>query len=295
MTGRRVLLGLIGANIQRSLSPALHEHACSAAGMHGYYHLMDLDRLPGRRLEDLFDAVRNAGFQGVNITFPCKEAILPLLHQVSDEADEIGAVNTVTIGADGRTVGYNTDRVGFRRSFEETLGRAAIAGKTAALIGAGGAGRAVAYALMDLGARCVLVHDREASRAELLVAQLTAHFGHGRSGLTDASPAALAEADGLINATPLGMQGFPGSPIAPDALRVAHWVADIIYSPLETQLIKAARLAGAEVLTGGGMCVHQAVEAFRLFTGISASAPHMHEMFARALAIRDGSAPPKSS
>ena len=292
MTGRRVLLGLIGANIQKSLSPVLHESACAAAGMHGYYHLMDLDHLPGRRLEDLIDAVRDAGFQGVNITFPCKEAILPLLHAVSDEAREIGAVNTVTVGADGRTVGYNTDRVGFRRSFEETLGRAAIAGKTAVLIGAGGAGRAVAYALMDLGAGCVLVHDREATRAELLVAQLNADFGRGRSGFTDASPAALAEADGVINATPIGMQGFPGLPILPDALRAAHWVADIIYSPLETELIKAARLAGAKVLTGGGMCVHQAAEAFRLFTGVAASAPHIHDVFARALAIRDGTITP---
>ena len=132
MTGRRVLLGLIGANIQNSLSPVLHENACAAAGIHGYYHLMDLDHLPGRRLEELIDAARNAGFQGVNVTFPCKEAVLPLLDDVTDEARQIGAVNTVTIGADGRLVGYNTDRTGFRLSFEETLGRAAIAGKTAA-------------------------------------------------------------------------------------------------------------------------------------------------------------------
>jgi shikimate dehydrogenase len=290
MTGRRVLLGLIGAHIQNSLAPALHEDACAAAGIHGYYHLMDLERLPGRRLEDVLDAVRNAGFQGVNVTFPCKEAVLPLLHDVSDEARQIGAVNTVTIGADGRTVGYNTDRIGFRLSFEEALGRAAIAGKTAALIGAGGAGRAVAYALMDLDAACVLVHDRDAHRAEMLVAQLAEHFGPARSRVTDGSAAALADAAGLVNATPIGMLGFPGSPIAVDALPAKQWVADVIYSPLETELIKAARLAGARVLTGGGMCVHQAAEAFRLFTGLTASAPHMHEQFARALAIRDGAA-----
>ena len=141
-----------------------------------------------------------------------------------------------------------------------------------------------------MGAGRVLVHDRDASRANLLVTHLAENFGHGRSRLTDASPAALADAAGLVNATPTGMLGFPGSPISSEALQAKLWVADIIYTPLETELIKAARLAGAQVLTGGGMCVHQAAEAFRLFTGVAASAPHMHEVFARALAIRDGSA-----
>src|SRR6185312_3941001 len=95
MNARRVLIGLIGANIQGSLSPALQEDACAAAGLRGYYHLMDLDKLPGRRLPDLVSAVRSAGFRGVNVTFPCKEAVIPLLDEVSAEARQIGAVNTV--------------------------------------------------------------------------------------------------------------------------------------------------------------------------------------------------------
>jgi shikimate dehydrogenase len=292
MTGRRVLLGLIGANVQKSLSPVLHERACAAAGMHGYYHLMDLDRLPGRSIEAVLSAVRNAGFQGVNVTFPCKEAVLPLLDEVSAEARQIGAVNTVTIDAAGRTAGYNTDRIGFRRSVEETLGQAAVAGQTVVLVGAGGAGRAVAYALLDLGAATVLVHDRDTARASLLAAELDSHFGQGRSRLTDAAPPVLAAASGLVNATPVGMAGFPGMPISQEGLRPTHWVADVIYSPLETELIQAARAAGARVLTGGGMCVHQAAEAFRLFTGISASVPQMRDVFARALADRDGTTPP---
>src|SRR5207302_8989350 len=152
MSGRRSLVGLIGANIMSSLSPALQEDAFAAAGIRGTYHLMDLDRLPGRRLEHLMAAVKAAGFDGINVTFPCKTAVLPLLEEVSADARQIGAVNCVTIANDGRTVGYNTDRIGFRRNFEDGLGRACIEGKTAVLVGAGGAGRAVAFALMDLGA-----------------------------------------------------------------------------------------------------------------------------------------------
>ena len=152
---KRMLLGLIGANIQKSLSPALQEDACAAPACDGHYHLMDLDTLPGRSLEDLLDAVRAAGFAGVNVTYPCKEAVLPLLDEVSAEAREIGAVNTVTIDREGRTSGYNTDRIGFRRAFEDAFGRDAVEGKTALLIGAGGAGRPLpSRCSISVSARC---------------------------------------------------------------------------------------------------------------------------------------------
>src|SRR5262249_42277589 len=128
------------------------------------------------RLGDLVAAVRAAGFAGLNVTYPCKEEVLPLLDEVMLEAREIGAVNTVTIAPDGRTLGHNTDRIGFRRGFEESFGHAAIADKTAALIGAGGAGRAVAFALLDLDAACILVHDKDKARAAALVADLGKHY-----------------------------------------------------------------------------------------------------------------------
>ena len=153
MSDRKVLVGLIGANIMKSLSPALHVDAFAAAGIDGYYHLMDVDHLPGRRLPQLLDAVKTAGFAGTNVTFPFKQDVLALLDEVDREAAQIGAVNTVTIAPDGRTTGYNTDRRGFRRSFEEGLGRARAEAATVVLIGAGGAGRAVAFALMDLRRR----------------------------------------------------------------------------------------------------------------------------------------------
>lgn len=282
---KRALVGLIGANIQKSLSPVLHEDAFAAAGIRGHYHLMDLDRLPGRTLADVLGAARAAGFAGVNVTYPCKEAVLPLLDEISPEAREIGAVNTVTIDARGRMTGYNTDRFGFRASFEETLGRAAVARKSVVVVGAGGAGRAVAFALFDLGAAAVLVRDQDGSRAAALARDLVVNFGPGRARAIDAP--ALAEAAGAVNATPVGMIGFPGLPLPPEAIAPRHFVADVVYTPLETALIRAARARGARVLTGGGMCVFQAAEAFRLFTGIEPDAARMRRLFDEIVAVRD--------
>jgi shikimate dehydrogenase len=287
MFNRQALIGLIGANIMKSLAPALHIDAFAAAGITGHYQLMDVDRLPGRTLKNLLDAVKTAGFLGVNITFPFKQDVIPLLDSLSPDARQIGAVNTVTIGPDGGTVGYNTDRSGFRLSFEDGPGRAAAEGKTAVLVGAGGAGSAVGFALMDLGLKTLIVHDMDAARAAALAADVSKHFGEGRGraaiNLTDD----IAAADGVANATPIGMSGFPGNPVPVEALRAGHWVADVIYSPIETELIQAARSKGARTVTGGGMCVYQAVDAFRLFTGITPDAARMHRVFATALEARD--------
>lgn len=287
MSAAATLVGLIGANIMKSLSPALHEDAFAAAGLRGHYHLLDLQRLPGRTLKDLLAAVTNAGFAGVNVTFPCKEAIMPLLDEISADARQIGAVNTVTVSDHGRTVGYNTDRIGFRRSFKEGLGRASVEGKTAVLVGAGGAGRAVACALMDLGAETVIVHDTDVARASAMVADFMLLFGAGRFRLSNDLLKSVAAAAGIVNATPVGMMGFAGSPVPAGAITASHWVADIIYSPIETELIKAAQRKGARVLTGGGMCVHQAAEAFALFTQITPDVARMHRIFAGALVARD--------
>ena len=284
---RSVLVGLIGANIQKSLSPALFDDVCAAAGLSGHYHLMDVDLLAGRRLEDLLGAARTAGFAGVNVTYPFKEAVSALLDEVSAEARQIGAVNTVTIGRDGATRGYNTDRIGFRRAVEEQLGRASVDGKTAVLVGAGGAGRAVAFALFDLGLATLLVSDKNAAQAAGLVAALVSQFGAGRCRIETDPAAALSGAAGLVNATPVGMTGIPGLPIATGTIGAHHWVADVIYTPLETDLLKAARARGARTMGGAGMCVHQAAEAFRLFTGFTPDVGRLHEAFAKAAVRRD--------
>jgi shikimate dehydrogenase len=287
----RLLVGLIGANIQGSLSPALHEDAFAAAGITGHYHLMDIDHRPGRRLDDLLSAVRTAGFAGVNITYPCKEAALALVDVVSPEAIQIGAINTVTFDRHGRATGHNTDRIGFRRSFEETLGRTdAVKGRKVLLVGAGGAGRSAAFALLDLGAECLLVHDKDGARAEDLVAGLVTQFKRPCGLAAPDVATALSHVAGVVNATPVGMLGNPGNPVPMERVERRHWVVDVIYTPLETELIRAAREKGARVLGGGGMCVHQASEAFRLFTGLAPDVARMRRTFMTAASARDRTA-----
>jgi shikimate dehydrogenase len=287
MTRRRILFGLIGRNIQGSLSPALFTDAFAAAGIDGYYHLLDADRLPGRRLPQLFDAIKTAGFAGANITYPFKQDIIPLLDAVDPDAAQVGAINTVAIAPDGRTTGYNFDRHGWRNSFAESLGANSTKGATVVQVGAGGAGRAVAFALMDLGVAAVILHDIDKARADALAADVAKHYGASRCRVTESLERDIAAADGVVNATQTGMTGFPGNPIPVSALKPTHWAADVIYTPAETEFLKAAAGKGARVLGGGGMCVHQAAEAFRLLTGVAPDIARLHRAFANGLAARD--------
>jgi shikimate dehydrogenase len=287
MTARRVLIGLIGANITKSLSPALHADAFGAAGIDGYYHLMDVERLPGRGLRQLLEAVKTIGFAGVNVTFPFKQEVIALLDDLDREAAQIGAVNTVAISSDGRTTGYNTDRSAFRRNFESGLGQSSAKGATVVLVGAGGAGRAVAFALMDLGVADLAIYDRNVEQAKSLIRDLAMHYEGSCGRPVEDLAREVARADGVINATPVGMLGHPGNPVPSAALTPDHWAADVIYTPLETEFIKSAAGQGSRVLTGGGMCVYQAVEAFRLFAGVAPDVERMHQTFARALAARE--------
>jgi shikimate dehydrogenase len=282
-----MLLGLIGANIQGSISPALFADAFAAAGIDGFYHLMDVDCLRERRLPDLIAALKAAGFAGANITYPFKQEIMALLDAVDPEAAQVGAVNTVVIAPDGRTTGYNFDRRGWRGSFEESLGRASARGATVVQIGAGGAGRAVAFALMDLGVGTLVIHDLDAVRAHALKVDLSSHSGAPRCRVSEDLERDIAAADGIVNATQVGMRGFPGNPVPVRALSATHWAADVIYTPLQTEFLEAAAAKGARVLNGGGMCVHQAVAAFRLFSGTEPDVARLHRIFAEAVAARE--------
>jgi shikimate dehydrogenase len=284
---RRLLVGLFGKNIQGSLSPVLFADAFAAAGIDGYYHLMDVDLMPGRTLRQLLDAIRTSGFAGANVTYPFKQDIIPLLDAVDPAAAQVGAVNTIAIAADGRATGFNFDRPGWRSSFIEKFGGDAARGKTAVQIGAGGAGRAVAFALMDLGIGVLVLHDLDAARAAALQADLARHYGAARCRLSDDLEREIAAADGVVNATQTGMTGFAGNPVPVAALKPEHWAADVIYTPLETAFLKAAAAKGARTLNGSGMCVHQAVEAFALLAGIKPDAARLYRAFARGLAARD--------
>lgn len=285
--GSRMLVGLIGTNIQKSLAPALHEDAFAAAGIAGHYHLMDVSTLQGRRLEDLLAAARTAGFAGVNITHPFKEAVIPLLDAVATEATEIGAVNTVVFDKSGRTTGHNTDCWGFRQAFIEALGEEAVRGKPVLLLGAGGAGRAVAVALMALGASTVRIYDQDQARATSLCADLIMRFGADRCELLTDPETAAEQVAGIVNATSVGMTGYPGLPLPARLIQKHHFVADVIYTPIDTKFVLAAQKKGCRTMNGGGMCVHQAVDAFRHFTGLMADVTRMKRTFKTACAARD--------
>ena len=287
MSNRRMLLGLVGANIMGSLSPPLFGAAFAAAGIDGFYHLMDVDRLPGRRLPQLIDAVKAAGFAGCNITFPFKQEVIALLDEIDPEAAQVGAINTVAIAPDGRTKGYNFDRRGWRNSFAESIGPDSAKGATVVLVGAGGAGRAVAFALMDLDVALVIIHDQDGARAKALCADLAKHYGASRCRVATDLGREIAAADGVVNATQIGMRGFPGNPVPASALKSSHWAADVIYTPVDTEFLKAAAAKGARTLNGGGMCVHQAAVALRFFTGIEPDIARLHRTFATALAARE--------
>ena len=278
-----VLVGLIGAGIGASRSPALHEREGAAQGLRLIYRLIDLDTLGlgADSLPELLMAAERMGFAGVNITFPCKQSVLQHLHELSPEAEALGAVNTVVLRG-GRRIGHNTDCTGFAEGFRRGL--PGVARKRVVQLGAGGAGAAVAHALLAEGVGRLALHDVEPGRAATLAAQLCDGFGPGRAVPVSSLEAELPEAEGLVNCTPVGMAKLPGLPLPRELLHPRLWVAEIVYFPLETALLAEARRIGCQVLDGGDMAVFQAVGAFRHFTGITPDARRMLAHFAEMAA-----------
>lgn len=273
-----VLVGLIGSGIQKSLSPAMHESEGRAAGLDYCYQLIDLDVL-GKQVDalpDLINECESKGYVGLNITHPCKQAVLRYLTELSADARVLGAVNTVVL-RDGKRIGYNTDWSGFLESFRRGLPGAEL--RQVVQLGAGGAGAATAYAAFTLGVQRLAIHDIDHARASQLADKLNAHFGGSRAVAVTDLESSMSEADGLIHATPTGMAKHPGLALPAELLRPTMWVAEIVYFPIETELLRAAKTAGCRTLDGIGMAVFQAAGAFRLFTGIHANAERMGQQF----------------
>jgi shikimate dehydrogenase len=279
---KKVLLGLVGAGIQRSMSPALHEEEGRHHGLRVHYQLIDLDAagVGLEALPELMRAARIMGFAGLNVTYPCKQAVIPLLDSLSEEARAIGAVNTVVREGD-RLVGYNTDGPGWSWGFRRALPGADLS--RVVLLGAGGAGSACADAVLRLGARHLVIVDQEPARAGALAERLSRHFPERVSAAGDAA-AGLRGATGLIQATPVGMAAHPGMPLPEGLLRPELWVSEIVYVPLETPLLKAARRIGCRTADGGHMNVGQAVGGFKLFTGRDADPARMDSHFRQLVA-----------
>jgi shikimate dehydrogenase len=258
--------GLIGKDILASRSPWLHEEEARALGMQLTYELFDFAalELPDGELGPLLLRLRVQGFCGVNVTHPFKQQEMAHLDEIEPAALLVGAVNTVAMRS-GRLVGHNTDMPGFRDSFARSLPAASLT--RIVQLGAGGAGAAVACALLSLGARRLEIIDIRAERARELAARLRERFPRAEIVGVALEMLELAHCSGLVNTTPIGMTAHPGTPVDPRRLDPSMWVVDIVYFPLETKLLQQARELGCRTLNGSGMVVAQAALAFEILTG----------------------------
>ncbi|WP_244827471.1 shikimate dehydrogenase [Caballeronia sp. TF1N1] len=275
---RSYLVGLIGSGIGGSLTPAMHEEEGGKLGLNYVYRRIDLQALAlePSALPDLLDAAERMGFDGLNITYPCKQSVIPLLDDLDPDARALGAVNTVVF-RDGKRIGYNTDWSGFARAFERGL--PGVPMDRVVQLGAGGAGAAVAHAALTMGARSLTLFDSDDARAAALASELAARFPDREVKSGGDLRDVLQMANGLIHATPTGMAKLPGLPLPAEFLHKDLWVAEIVYFPLETELLKAARALGCRTVSGGGMAVCQAVDALRIFTGLEPDAERMFAHF----------------
>lgn len=285
-TGRPVasiLCGLIGSGIAGSRSPQMHEGEARALGLPMVYRILDGEVMgyDAAGLPRLIPMLGAMGFDGINVTHPFKQDVMPLLDSLSPAAQALGAVNTILF-EDGRTYGDNTDWSGYRAHFLAGLGQQKRA--HVAMIGAGGAAAAVGYAHLDLGATHLTLFDPAQDRAKALADRLAALFPAAQVTAAATAQAAISDADGVVQTSPIGMLSHPGLPFDPDLLTADQWVSDIIYFPLQTVLLAAAQAKGCATLTGGGMAVMQAAHAFALFTGTEPDSARMLRDFDRASA-----------
>ena len=276
---KKLLTGLIGAPIAHSASPAMHERAAEALGLRGHYQLIEVAGADAAGLAMMLEGVPRLGFAGVNVTFPYKEAVVPLLDELAPAAATMAAVNTV-VARDGRLIGHNTDTTGFARAVAPLL---APSGNAVAVIGTGGVGKAIAFALASLKVTDLRIFDSEPARAEKLAALLAKHGG---ARVATSVEDALRGATGLVNGTPVGMLPNRDTPVPTSLLRENLWVGDAVYSPLITPLLAAAQAKGARIMTGRELAIYQAADAFELFTGLAPSTEVMGEAFDEVMAAR---------
>ena len=270
--------GLVGRSILSSRSPWLHEQEARAQGLSLTYELFDFNEqgLADEALPALLRNLAGQGFAGVNITYPFKQQVMPVLDELSPSATLVGAVNTVAM-RDGRLIGHNTDMDGFRDSLEHGLPN--VPKEHVLLLGAGGAGSAVASALLSLDVQLLSICDADMPRAEALAAYLATLFGPDRVTAIAKKKLATKSVDGIVNATPMGMAAHPGLPLDSDLIFPTHWVADIVYFPIETAFLKTAREKGCKALDGSGMVIAQAALAFEIITNRKADQARMRRSF----------------
>jgi shikimate dehydrogenase len=260
-----IRLGLIGDNIALSQSPRLHRIAGEQCGRAVTYDRL-VPRELGKTFDEVFDDCARGGYHGINVTYPYKEIAARKVKIEDDLVRSIGAVNTVLF-KDGGALGFNTDYSGFAAAYRRTRGD--VPPGSTCLIGAGGVGRAIAFSLVALGVEDLRIADRDLAKAESLAVALKA----AKPGLhirTGADAAALARgAEGLVNGTPVGMDGYPGTPLPRTAMGGALWAFDAVYTPVDTQFLRDATAEGLTAVSGYELFLGQGFDAWSIFTGLT--------------------------
>lgn len=275
----RYRVALLGNGIKPSLSPALHMAEARHLGLDYEYRIVDLIDHPDVDLGAELARLEDAGFDAANVTHPFKQSVLEHVERLSPTVRRVGSANLVLFG-DHRTA-HNTDCTGFRAALEDFLGDRGTGG-TVLQIGAGGAGLATASALIDMGFGRIVVHDVVPAAVEAMIDRFarTTRLLSADGALDDLLP----RVDGVVHVTPVGMAEHPGVAFDVDRLGPGAWVAEVVYRPLETELVRRARARGLATLDGGGMAVGQAVESLRLITGLEPDVDRMHAHFSRLVA-----------
>lgn len=281
MTTPSYLMGLIGEGVRPSLTPPMHEQEATAHDLRFVYRPIDLLELnlPGTAVGELLAAGVQLGFNAFNITHPCKQLVLEHLDDMDPAARRLGACNTVLI-EDGKLTGHNTDRSGFASGLAMELPDADL--HDVVLLGAGGAGSAVADALVGAGTQRLSIIDPQPERVTALADQLQEAKPAGstveiRIGTPEQAQQWIPQATGLVNASPIGMFSHPGFPVDPSVLHAGLWVADIVYRPAVTALIEHATALGCAVMPGKAMAVGQAADTFELVTGLVPDRTRMYD------------------
>jgi shikimate dehydrogenase len=280
MTDASYLTGLLGRDLQGSLSPSLHNEGFRALGVSGLYQPVDFGarNLQDTDLAEVLASLVRLGFAGSNVTHPFKTAIIPLLDDVSDDAARLGAVNTVVI-REGKTTGHNTDWLGFAAQIEALVAMSNDVNGPALVLGAGGAGRAVIYALLQKGIGPVFIHDLNTAQAQATLD----HFDDDHLQIVRNIESGANDARLIVNASTVGMHGKGGLPLPEQLIKQEHMIAEVVYFPVSTPLVELSRARGCKIVTGDIMCLNQAITAFELMTGLTADTDRMRKHFADLL------------
>jgi shikimate dehydrogenase len=255
-------LGLIGDHIAQSRAPNLHETAGKLTGLDVSYDLLVPADL-ALDFDAVFERARATGYHGLNITYPYKERVMPKVSVTDPLVAAIGAVNTVVFSAAGPQ-GYNTDYSGFMLAYRTVRGDAPPG--TVCLIGTGGVGKAVAFGLLQLGAKAIRCCDTDTDKAQALATALNALGTSTKIEVSDTTVLAASGADGVINCTPLGMSDIGGSPLPASAMKGAFWAFDAVYTPVNTVFLQDAAAGGLTVISGYELFFGQGIDAWAFFT-----------------------------